>query len=105
MKSICRGTTPLLNFDYPYKYAEITDMTISFAQDGKVLLTLSMGNDEIHNIADYKVSVELTQQQTNLFKHNFPMEAQVKLKNTEGQVWVGDVEHYQVHRILDENIM
>lgn len=105
MKSISRGTTPVLKFDYPYTYADITDMTISFAQDGTTLLTLSMGDDDIHNIADHEVSVELTQEQTNLFKHNFPLEVQVKVKNTEGQVWVGDIEHYQVHRILDTEIM
>jgi len=105
MKSIYRGTTPLLKFDYPYKYEEIVNMSISFAQDGNTLLTLSMGDDEIHNIADYEVSVELTQEQTNLFKHNFPMETQIKLKNTDGQVWVSDIEHYQIHRILDEDVM
>ncbi len=105
MKSFYRGTTPLLRFDYPFEYADLTALTISFAQDGKTLLTIGMGDSEIDTIEDYGVSVLLTQTETNLFKHNFPVQTQVKLKTSDGEVWVGDIETYQVHRILDKNIM
>ena len=102
MKDINRGTTPLLKFDYPYEYGYLTDFTITFAQDGNIIFKLHMGDSEIYLVEDRLITVELTEAETLLFKHNFPLEAQLKTKNLDGEVWAGDIHNYQVHRTLDE---
>ena len=104
MNSIFRGTTPLLRFQYPYKYEEITKLTVTFSQDGIVLFKIRMGDDEIDTIEDFGVSILLTQEETNLFKHTFSMQAQVKLMTIDGDVWAGDIQNYQIHRILDTDL-
>ena len=42
MKEFFRGTTPLLRFHYPFKYARITKFSVTFYQDGKEKLKLHM---------------------------------------------------------------
>lgn len=101
MQSISRGTTPLLKFEYPFKYEYVTAFSVTFAQDGNVLFKIHMGDREVYRIENYFLCIELTQDETNQFKHNFPLEAQLKILNEDGEVWVGDIQHYQVHRILD----
>ena len=48
--------------------------------------------------------MELTEKESNLFKHNFPVDAQLKILTDDGDVWAGDIEHYQVHRSLDSDL-
>lgn len=101
MKSISRGTTPLLRFECPFEYQYITYYTITFSQDGQVILKVPMGNSRIYATENYLIKVQLTENDTNSFKHTFPLEAQLKVLNEDGEIWVGDIKHYQVHRILD----
>ena len=104
MKSIFRGTTPLLRFDFPFKYADITNLTVTFAQDGTNVFKIAMGDPEVKTIEDYRISIELTEEETNAFKHTFSVQAQVKIKTINGEVWAGDIETIIVHRILDTDI-
>lgn len=104
MKSIFRGTTPLLRFEFPFEYKYITKLTVTFAQDGSNLLKINMGDSEIYSIEDFMVTIQLTQEETNQFKHTFPVSAQVKLETEDGEVWAGEVKNYVVHRILDTDI-
>lgn len=101
MKSIYRGTTPLLKFEYPFEYQYVTYFTITFSQDGQVIFKIPMGDERIYTIEDRLVTVELSEEDTNKFKHIFPLDAQLKMKNLDGEIWAGDIKHYQVHRILD----
>lgn len=101
MKSIFRGTTPLVRFDFPFEYAKITNLTVTFAQDGVVLFKISMGDPEVHTIEDYRITLELTEEETNKFKHTMPVQAQVKIKTSDGEIWAGDIETIIAHRILD----
>ena len=104
MKEFFRGTTPLLRFHYPFKYARITKFSVTFYQDGKEKLKLHMGDKEIYQVEDGLVTVELTEKESKLFKHNFPVDAQLKILTNDGDVWAGDYEHYQVHRLLDTDL-
>lgn len=104
MKDFFRGTTPLLKFYYPFEYARVTKLSVTFFQDGKKVLKLHMGDKEIYQIEDHIVTVELTEDESNLFKHNFPVDAQLKILTDDGDVWAGDYEHYQVHRLLDTDL-
>jgi len=101
MKSIYRGTTPLIKFTHPFDYQYITKLSVTFTQDGKEIIKIKLGDSELYSIENGLVVVELTEEETNKFKHNFPVDAQLKIKNLDGEIWVSDVEHYTVHRILD----
>ena len=105
MKSIYRGTTPLLRFGCPFEYAHITNFSITFAQDGTNIFKINMGDSEVYTVEDFLITVELTQEETNKFKHVFPVEAQLKILTDDEEIWVSEIEHYQVHRILDTDIM
>ena len=63
MKSIFRGTTPLLRFSFPFEYSYITNLTVSFAQDGTTLFKISMGDSEVQQIEDGGISIELTEEE------------------------------------------
>lgn len=104
MKYFFRGTTPLLKFFYPFEYSRITKFSITFLQDGKEIFKVHMGDSEIYQIEDRVITVELTEKESNLFKHNFPVDAQLKILTDDGDVWAGDIEHYQVHRSLDSDL-
>ena len=102
MKTISRGTTPLLKFDYPFDYGYLTNFTVTLSQDGNTLFKINMGDSEVYTVENRKITIELTVDETMKLKHNFPLEAQLKIQTLDGEVWAGEIEHYQVHRTLDE---
>lgn len=108
MKSINRGTTPLLRYEHPFEYKNIVTFSISFTQDGEQIFIYNRGDGNLgvlYTMEDNLITIQLDQIVTNEFKHNYPLVTQLKILTTDGEVWAGKIEHYKVHRILDEHLM
>ena len=90
-----RGTTPTHTFDIPFLSTELSELTISYLQDGKVVLQKSL---EDCIVEDYVVKVTLTKADTCEFKHTFPVMVQLQITTTGGKTYVDNVSTFNAKR-------
>ena len=97
-----KATTPTFNLTIPYKVDEINNFVLSLVQQGITVLTLTQ-DDCI--LEDNKVSFTLTQEQSNIFVHRYPINIQMRIMLNSGKVVASAVEQVDVHRVLNDTIL
>ena len=97
-----KTTTPTFRLTIPYTADEIDNFVLSLVQQGKTVYTLTQDDCEV---TDSKIIFTLTQEQTAVFVHRYPIHLQVRIMLTSGVVVSSAVEHIYVHRSLDDTIL
>ena len=125
---ITRGTTPYHSFVLPLTTEEISEVYITYLQNGEVILDKSIGNDiEIINIQDEfenasmnepledfipscELTIHLTQEDTLKF-HFYPAAEkniaviQIRVLTTEGEAYASEPIHERIFGILKDGVI
>ena len=97
-----KATTPTFKLIIPYTVEEINNFVISLVQQGITVLTLTRGDCDLE---DHLVSFTLTQEQSNVFVHRYPINLQMRIMLNSEKVVACAVEQIDVHRVLNDTIL
>lgn len=93
-----RATTPTHEFRFIVDPAKITDLLITYSQDGKII----MEKEKDDLTFDGKVGTyTLTQEETKLF-HNGTIKVQLRAKFENNRVAASQVSHIKVKDVLND---
>ena len=125
---ITRGTTPYHSFVLPLTTEEISEVYITYLQNGEVILDKSIGDDiEIINIQDEfenasmnepledfipscELTIHLTQEDTLKF-HFYPAAEkniaviQIRVLTTEGEAYASEPIHERIFGVLKDGVI
>lgn len=94
-----RGTTPTLQFDLPVELSMVDTLNVALAQKGAVVLVKTLSDCEVEGM---RATCRLTQKDTLALTHSSPLEMQVRVKTTGGDVLASQIVTTTVERILQE---
>lgn len=97
-----KATTPTFRLTIPYKAEEIDKFVIPLVQKGITVLTFTQDDCTVE---DYKITFSLTQEQSNLFVHRYPINLQMRVLLTSGKVVASVNEQIDVHRVWDDTVL
>ena len=97
-----KGTTPTHTFTLPFNTETISKLRIIYSQNDNVILVKQM-NDCVMN--DKQVSVTLTQEDTFLFEHVYPVEIQIRVLTLGGNALASVPEKVGVSKCLDSEVL
>lgn len=99
-----RGTTPTHSFTLPdeLKDASISSLYVTYKQNDGTVVEKSV--DEL-SVSDGTVSVDLTQDDTLLFKANKKASVQIRLKLSSGQAFASDMIDLEVRDVLKDGVI
>jgi hypothetical protein len=100
---IIRGTTPELEFDFPYSTETVSNVRVIYGQHGRQLF-IKLSKD--CSFSENKIKTRLTQEETYLMRPNQIVEVEIRVKLRDNQiVRCGEVSRYQVSDSMDTEIM
>lgn len=97
-----KTTTPTFRLTIPYTADDIDNFVLTLVQQGKTVFTFTQDDCEV---IDSKVIFTLTQEQTSVFVHRYPIHLQLRMMLKSGVVVSSAVEHIYVHRSLNNTIL
>lgn len=97
-----QGTTPTHKFNIPIDSSIIQSVRITYAQQGKVLLTKET---EDCRIAENVIELRLTQEETLLFDEFSSVQIQVRVLTTAGDALASDLIRVPCGAILDKEVL
>lgn len=97
-----KTTTPTFNLIIPYKADEINNFVLSLVQQGQTVFTFTQDDCVV---TDNKITLTLSQEQSAVFVHRYPIHLQVRIMLSTGVVVSSAVEHIYVHRSLNNTIL
>lgn len=97
-----QGTTPTHQFALPFSDSLISDLSITYSENGEVIVKRTLEDCEINNDI---VSITLTQQESLSFTPNSIVEVQLKLATNTGSVLASPKYRIGVESALDTEIM
>lgn len=97
-----RGTTPTHTFELPFAVDDIDQVRIVYAQEGSEILVKTNSDCTLE---DSTIRVKLTQDDTLGFKAPGPVEIQIRVLMTNGDVLASSVMRVPVGVCLDNEVM
>lgn len=95
-----QGSTPHHEFGIPFPKDAVSDVLITYAQEGEIIVEKTGENV---TVGDYSVSTDLTQEETLMFSVQ-PVSIQLKIKTTEGRVIPSDILPVPVMLVLNKEV-
>lgn len=97
-----RASTPLHEFEIPIDPTTISKIKLTYSQDDKIVLEKS--KDDLTNTGDEWWRIELTQEETNLFKSDLA-EVQIRVLTNEGKSIPSQIMKIYVGPVLNDEVM
>lgn len=97
-----RGTTPTLTLNLPFAVGLIDEVSLGFAQEGKLVLEKTK---EDCSLIGQKIEITLTQEDTLHFDSAKPLEFQVRILDKTGQALASKIYSLKVDRILRDGVI
>ena len=97
-----RGTTPTHIYKLPFDVSLVEEIRITYAQNNKTVLTKTMADCMLDG--EY-ILLTLTQEETLKFNDYNPVQAQIRIQTTSGNVIASKIMAVKVRATLDEVIM
>lgn len=97
-----RASTPIHEFQIPMEPNEIARIKLTYSQNDKIILEKEKG--QFTYAGDGWWTVELTQEETNLFKAD-AAECQLRIMTTDGKVIPSQVMKLCVGPVLNDEVM
>lgn len=97
-----QGTTPTHRFTIPFDASVISKVRVTYAQQGKVLLT----KDETEcSLEGNVIELKLTQEETLLFDEFSSVQVQVRVLTVAGDALASDLIRVPCGAILDKEVL
>lgn len=100
--SFSRGTTPTHVFSLPFEKDILADLRINYLQNNEKIITKTLKDV---NIDGNDISVNLTQEETFLFKEGPNVFIQLKIKTTDELVFNSDIIEMRINKSLDNEVI
>lgn len=99
-----RGTTPTLEFTFPFDTSLIAEMYITITQNGVIVLEKTLSDCKC---SGKSASLTLTQEDTlRLEQKLYPKnEMQIRVRTTAGEALASDIMDIHIGRILKEGVI
>ena len=97
-----KGTTPTFTFTLPFDTAIVAKAKVIFEYDNEQQLTKTAGAD---NFSGNTIIVQLTQEETFLFRCNSRIKVQLRVLTNSGDALVSDVYTVFVEECLDNEVL
>lgn len=97
-----RGTTPTHTFQIPLEASMVKDVRISYAQGG-VVLAEKTKND--CTLSGNEIKTKLTQEDTLKFRESKPIEVQLRVLTTDGDVMATNIYTLSACKALNEEVL
>lgn len=97
-----QGTTPTHTFKVPIDTAIISNVRITYAQDGAVVLTKEKNDCKM---GEGFVSVKLTQEETFNFDDELPVDIQMRILTMGGDALASKPERVPLRTVLDGEVI
>lgn len=97
-----RGSTPVNRFEQPLTKDKVQALSVTYVQDGAVVLKKKLNDVEVQ---DYKVVVNLDQEDTLKFDDTKQVKIQLKIKDIFNKMHISNVMYKTVGEVLDEDVM
>ena len=97
-----RATTPTHEYELDIDTSIISQIRITYSQDGNIILTKNENDVEfVGNVA----KVRLDQEETNLFKADKIVEIQVRVLTLGNDAPASDIMRVPCERVLDDEVL
>lgn len=97
-----RYTTPIHNFELLNLNAEIKKIRVTYAQNNKEIITKT--EDDVM-ISDNNVLVQLTQEESALFRTGYDIQVQIRVLDSNNVVQANEIFYIPIHKVLNEEIL
>ena len=97
-----RGTTPTCSFNVPCNGENIHKVNILFGQDDRLLFKKVTSDCTIDGS---QVTAKLTREDTLRFNHKKPLQIQIVVEQTNGDVLESLIETIGVDKLLDDGVI
>ncbi len=95
-----RGSTPTFCFRLPEKASFFSEIDIIFVQNGKEILQVDKSR---LTEEDQEVSFTMTVEESLSFAPSLTAELQLRLVDTEGNVWISEIRTFTVRKKYPED--
>jgi hypothetical protein len=99
---IFKGSTPTLSFDTNAPLTNFEEMYLTLEQCG--IFVLEKTKEQIQ-INGQSFEIELTQEETLLLSHKYDIEAQCRIKYTDGSVLTSEINTFNIGRVLKQEVI
>ena len=96
-----RGTTPTLEFTFPFNVNTLSTCYITFQQDGKTVLEKNLNDGKVDG---KKFTLNLTQEDTLKFKVDY-IEMQIRGKTANGEAIASNIMQAHAEKILKDGVV
>lgn len=96
-----RTTTATHRLTFPISLQTVTDMQITYAQNGNIVIVKDL---EDVTIDDKKATIELSQEETKLFEAEKPVELQAKILLHDDTIIASKIKRIPATRILNDTL-
>lgn len=97
-----RVTTPTFVFTLPFEVVELRSYLVTFAQNGRKILDKTEADCKAEGS---EITVELTQEETKLFKAQFNLQIQLRVLTNGGDALATEIFTRPVGEVLNDGIM
>ena len=97
-----RASTPTHFFTLPISADLIKTFLLTYKQGGRIILEKRRGDMEINGNV---WSVQLTQEEANLFDANIVVSAQIRILTTTGESFPSNVMTFRVDPVLNDEVL
>lgn len=97
-----RGTTPVLNFKFPFNLDTLQDIYVTFEQRNGTEFDKTLEDAQVDGDT---LTLNLTQQDTLKLKHDRPLLIQIRAKTPDGVALASHIITVDVNEILKEGVI
>lgn len=97
-----RGTTPVLNFKFPFNIDTLQDVYVTFEQKCGVNYDKTLEDSQVQGDT---LTITLSQQDTLRLKHDRPLMIQIRAKTPDGTALASHIITVDVKEILKEGVI
>ena len=96
-----RGTTPTLEFTFPFDVSTLSSCYVTFQQNGKTVIEKQLTDGKVDG---KKLSFILSQEDTLKFKVDY-IEMQIRCKTFKGEVIASNIMQTHAEKILKDGVV
>lgn len=97
-----RGTTPTLQFEFPFELTNIAELWVTLKQDNNIVLDKELADCECDGAI---LTLRLTQQETLKLNAFMPVAIQIRMRTNDGNAVASNIIITSVGQILKDGVI
>ena len=97
-----RGTTPTLQFEFPFALTNVAELWVTLKQDNNIVLDKALADCELNGAV---LTLRLTQQDTLKLNASLPVAIQIRMRTNDGNAVASNIITTSVGQILKDGVI